>query len=200
MPAPFSASEKAEIEIALLTVGLEHFVRHGIRRARIDDICKDVGISKGSFYAFFPSKEDLFIAIGDARRAEHMAELFAMLDNMEGDERTRVGRLFDSIVKLMETNALMQVMSDQGEMARLKRKITPERLTNDQEVGDAFYRKVAEVWNEKGFGASLEASVLADIMTVVAALTLQQKIFPAEPYESAKALLREMVVARLAGD
>lgn len=200
MAAPFSDAERQEIRKALLDVGLQHFARHGIGRARVDDICRDAGISKGSFYAFFPSKEDLFIAIGDDRREMHMKALFDMLDDVSGDAGARVGRLFDRLVEMIETNTLMQVMSDSGDMARLKRKLTPERLAADAKVGEQFYGELAKRWNETRFGLHLEGKLFADMMTLIAALVMQKKTFPAEAYESAKALLRELFVMRLAGE
>ena len=200
MAAPFSTSEKDAIRAALLAAGLEQFSKHGIGRARIDDICKQVGISKGSFYAFFPSKEDLFMAIGDDQRAGHMNTLFALLEDMDGEPKARVGRLFDSLIAMMESNTLLQIISDQGDMARLKRKMTPERLAEDQEAGDAFYGRITTLWNEREFGTPLETGLFADMMTLIATLTLQQRNFPLEPYNSAKKLLRDLFVARLAGD
>lgn len=198
MAAPFTDSEKAAIRESLMDVGLKHFARHGIGRARIEDICRDAGISKGSFYAFFPSKEDLFIAIGDDRREGHMNALFEMLEDASGKPQVRVGHLFDRLVDMIESNTLMQIMSDQGDMARIKRKLTPERLKADAQVGATFYGEVARRWNATSFGVPLEPGVFADAMTLIAALAMQQKMFPAEAYESAKALLREMFVLRLA--
>ncbi|WP_157727640.1 TetR/AcrR family transcriptional regulator [Stappia sp. ES.058] len=91
MAAPFSDQDKAAIHTNLLEAGLEHFTRHGIGRARVEDICRDAGISKGSFYAFFLSKEDLFMAIGDDGRKEHMKALFEMLEDASGIAKARVG-------------------------------------------------------------------------------------------------------------
>jgi AcrR family transcriptional regulator len=200
LTAPFTDSEKTAIRKTLLDVGLKHFARHGIGRARVEDICRDAGISKGSFYAFFPSKEDLFIAIGEDRREEHMKALTDMLEEMSGDAPARVGRLFDRLIEMIETNMLMQVMSDSGDMARLQRKLTPERLAADAKVGEQFYGEVAKRWNERGFGQPIERQLFADMMTLIAALTMQKKTFPAEAYESAKALLRELFVIRFAGN
>ncbi len=198
MAAPFSEADKEVIRKTLLEVGLEHFARHGIGRARVEDICREAGISKGSFYAFFPSKEDLFIAIGDDRREDHMKALFDMLEKTRGNGGERVGRLFDRLVEMIETNMLMQIMSDPGDMARLKRGLTQERLAADAQAGERFYSDVAARWNEARFGVHLEGRIFADMMTLIAALAMQKKIFPAEAYESARALLRELFVMRFA--
>ena len=56
---------------------MTHFSRTGVRAARVGDICADVGIAKGSFYAFFASKEDLFMAIADDRDLMHKRDMMA---------------------------------------------------------------------------------------------------------------------------
>ena len=44
----------------ILRAALEVFSEHGLADARLDDIAKRAGLSKGSIYLYFPSKEELF--------------------------------------------------------------------------------------------------------------------------------------------
>ena len=46
------------------------FAEHGFETAKVQDISKVVGLSMGTIYAVFPSKEDLFRALLDARGRE----------------------------------------------------------------------------------------------------------------------------------
>lgn len=48
---------------------LEVFRRDGIDAARIDDIAKAAGVSRGTFYFHFPTKEDVLVEL--LREAEH---------------------------------------------------------------------------------------------------------------------------------
>ena len=79
MPKAFDPIEREAIRAALATIGLRHFERHGVRAARVEDICRDVGIAKGSFYAFHASKEALFMAIAAEREMQHRRDLFAFI-------------------------------------------------------------------------------------------------------------------------
>lgn len=46
----------------LLERGLRAFAEHGYAEVTIDDVCRDIGIAKGSFYRYYASKEELFFA------------------------------------------------------------------------------------------------------------------------------------------
>jgi len=53
---PGSRGNKEE---SLIQVGRELMFRHGIRRVTIEEICRVAGVSKVTFYRFFPNKLDL---------------------------------------------------------------------------------------------------------------------------------------------
>ncbi|HWH50819.1 MAG TPA: TetR/AcrR family transcriptional regulator [Gemmatimonadaceae bacterium] len=44
----------------ILNAALEVFGEHGLAAARLDDIAKRAGLSKGTIYLYFPNKEELF--------------------------------------------------------------------------------------------------------------------------------------------
>jgi AcrR family transcriptional regulator len=56
------------------------FLRDGYDGASMSDVAREAGVSKGTLYVYFPSKEALFeaqIRDGRARQAEHLAKLTA---------------------------------------------------------------------------------------------------------------------------
>ena len=67
----FSDAEREAISAALLRQGVRLFCEYGPRKVTIDEIAKAVGIAKGSFYAFYGSKEELYFSIL-ARRQQDM--------------------------------------------------------------------------------------------------------------------------------
>src|SRR5437868_12611503 len=44
----------------ILSAALEVFGEHGLATARLEDIAKRAGLSKGTIYLYFPNKEELF--------------------------------------------------------------------------------------------------------------------------------------------
>lgn len=59
----FSEQEKEIINKKLLLEGERLFTMYGLKKVTVDDLVAAVNISKGSFYAFYPSKEHLYIEI-----------------------------------------------------------------------------------------------------------------------------------------
>src|SRR5260370_37832277 len=58
------------LETQLLAAAEVEFARRGVEAARIDDIVRRAGRSKGSFYQYFASKEDAFGQISQALLAQ----------------------------------------------------------------------------------------------------------------------------------
>ena len=53
---------KTERPAAILQAALEEFSAKGFAATRLDDVAARAGITKGTIYLYFPSKEDLFVA------------------------------------------------------------------------------------------------------------------------------------------
>lgn len=59
----FSTIEKENIYASLIESCEKEWCEVGYRKTKIDSLCFDAGISKGSFYLFFSSKEDIFCEV-----------------------------------------------------------------------------------------------------------------------------------------
>lgn len=55
--------KNGNVKEKLLRAGSESFLSKSYTAARVDEICKAAGVSKGSFFHYFKSKEDLAIAV-----------------------------------------------------------------------------------------------------------------------------------------
>lgn len=63
MGRSFTEEEKKHLEQQMYEVGRKCLITYGVQRTKIEDITREVGISKGSFYLFFDSKEEFFFRI-----------------------------------------------------------------------------------------------------------------------------------------
>lgn len=78
---------------ALETVGIELFTTHGFERTSVDDIAEAAGVSRRTFFRYFPAKAD--VVWGDFDRAvealrAHLATMPADVDLMEALRRAVV--------------------------------------------------------------------------------------------------------------
>ena len=63
MPRSFTEREKENIKRSLQEACKQSWTQYGYKKTSVDDLCKQVGISKGAFYIFFESKEALFCEV-----------------------------------------------------------------------------------------------------------------------------------------
>ena len=198
MPKAFGEAEREEIRAALQAAGLVRFERSGVRAARIDDICRDVGIAKGSFYAFFDSKEDLFMSVVEDREQVHQADMYAFLAEAAGSVRDRAGTFFDLVVRKIESDPILNLLITHNEVPHLVRKLGPERFVASQERDKAFAAEAVSRWR-KSTGVSVKPGDLLSLLTITLALVAQRSQMPADHYQNAVALLRDVFVHRFAG-
>lgn len=199
MPKAFDDTERKTIRAAMMTTGLRHFERAGLRAARIDDICRDVGVAKGSFYAFFPSKEELFMAIVEAREEQHRADMFAFISGASGTAAHRAGRFFDLLRDKIEDDPVLNLLLVSHEIPYLVRKLGAERFAASQRQDRDFVAEAARRWNAGG-GERISAADLLGLMTITLSLVAQRHQMTAEQYGPAVALLRELFISRLTGN
>jgi AcrR family transcriptional regulator len=198
MPKAFDDAERETIRSAMMTAGLKHFERAGLRAARIDDICRDVGIAKGSFYAFFVSKEDLFMAIVEAREEQHRDDMFAFISAASGTMPHRAGRFFDLLIGKIESDPVLNLLLVSNEIPYLVRKLGAERFEASQQQDRDFAAEAARRWNTAG-GGQVSAADLLGLMTIALSLAAQRHQMTTEQYNPTVALLRELFITRLTG-
>lgn len=78
MPAIFSEGERRELRRRMVDVGWDRLLSGGYRALRVEDVAREVGLAKGTFYHFFPSKDDFVCELV----AENRRALAAGLDEL----------------------------------------------------------------------------------------------------------------------
>ena len=83
MPKMYSPEEREHIEKRLLETAGECLSLYGVRRTTVDEIVKRAHIAKGSFYLFYSSKEELFLALLDSFILSLEGTYLEMLQNLD---------------------------------------------------------------------------------------------------------------------
>ncbi|MBI5103549.1 MAG: TetR/AcrR family transcriptional regulator, partial [Solirubrobacterales bacterium] len=65
------------------------FARRGLDRASVDEVAADAGFTKGAVYANFASKEELFLAMLDARFAQRLEAMDRLLAEADPEQQAR---------------------------------------------------------------------------------------------------------------
>jgi AcrR family transcriptional regulator len=87
----------AERKTQILDTAAVVFAQHGFHQARIDDIVKASGLSKGAIYWYFKSKDDIIFALVQRVFDQEMHALHALLDQ-PGTVRERLMSYIEHVV------------------------------------------------------------------------------------------------------
>lgn len=74
--------KKREVEAELSRVAMELFARHGFDAVTVEAIAEAAGVSRRTFFRYFPTKEDVFFA----RRRSQTERLAALVGSPRGAE------------------------------------------------------------------------------------------------------------------
>ncbi len=147
--------------VALLDAAREEFARHGLERARVGDIARRGGISKGGFYLHFAAKEEAFREVV-SRFLGALEERARRRDELEERSRPAQGRSFrDAAVAAVaaDVDLLDLLWRNRRILAALDG--APDRLRRDL---DDILRKIrALVARRMADGTSAGAGIRGDV-------------------------------------
>lgn len=146
MPKAFSNQEKEIIRRRLHEKGTQIFETYGLKKTSVDDLTKAVGISKGAFYLFYESKEELFMEILEELERQQRNLILQMKISAQDDPLESLTKLLKAFINSWIEFPLLANLK-QADYEYFLRKIPPQRLDthihHDQEFMRAFIEKIS---------------------------------------------------------
>ncbi|HEX5943728.1 MAG TPA: TetR/AcrR family transcriptional regulator, partial [Anaerolineales bacterium] len=127
MPKAFSEHEKDAIRASLREKGKILFERQGIKKTSVDELAQAAGISKGAFYLFYESKEELLMEILEGLEADFRTRIFEFSISPKREARQRLGRLFQDVMLAWDEYPLLKNFG-RAEYEYLARKLPAKRI------------------------------------------------------------------------
>ncbi|MAG37120.1 MAG: hypothetical protein CL878_12865 [Dehalococcoidia bacterium] len=167
----------------ILEAACEVLVNKGWRNTTMRDICREAGLSAGAVYNYFPSKEDIIVALGEQSEERNRS----MLGPAQGEEASWLGAV-EGLLQAARWAAQM-VGQNQSTSFNLDLEIWVEGLTNDRinkGVRDAGYSIVSPIVEavkadqERGvIRADLDAEYVGHVvLSLVIGLEVQKALQP----------------------
>lgn len=127
--ARITSEQRKKIQETLLEKGKELFIQYGFSKTSIDDIVNACGIAKGSFYTYYPSKEELFYAV--LRREEEVKnEIISEIMQESLPPKELLIRFFEKSFITIEQSPFLLSLYQRGEYERIIKRIPKELLDN----------------------------------------------------------------------
>ena len=82
--------DPAERRQELLTIAMELFQEKGYEQTMVQDICKQAGVAKGTFFYYFPTKEDVLKAIFEEWMKKFVGEYTRRAEGLDTVQKLRL--------------------------------------------------------------------------------------------------------------
>jgi AcrR family transcriptional regulator len=196
LPRGFTDAEKARIRAQLLAQGRTFLATTGIRKTSVDDLTAAVHISKGAFYLFFPSKEELFLTLFEQMEAAYHAALLEVAEQAVGSPQERLHAFFAQAFSLWRSSPLFRHFGE-DEYGYLLRKLPPDRVEAALHTDERFVAALLARWHAQGIAISLSAAEFTGLLRALFFVSLHaEDIGPV--YPATFALLIDLLVGHLA--
>lgn len=137
----------------ILKASFELFAKYGIRSVSMDDICKDMGISKKTLYQFVSSKEDLLGKMLDTERKGQLRVMRSIEKENHNaiDSLLEVSKVLSQKLAKISPNMAFDLFKYYPEIfkkhSQTKRKLLTARIVSNLNSGikDGLYRKDLDV-------------------------------------------------------
>jgi len=182
MPKGFSDKERQIITERLIEHAKNFLVTHGIRKTSVEDLTRAAGISKGAFYLFYNSKEELFFEIMEGMDREIRETVFGgdfVIPGMTPKESFK-HKLREGL-RFMEENPALGKFDNEDFMLLL-RKLPEEKLARHAQRDDEEFGELVETWKSQGYLKPLPTGPIVTLIKSIFVLALQrQEIGPGYP-------------------
>lgn len=139
MPKSYTEQERAYIKSRLKEEAGKCLEKYGIRKTTVDELVNRVKIPKGTFYLFYPSKEQLFFEVILEQHEILEQKLTKTVEQFDFSTATRE-QLTDLLFHFYKSTEGIPIlkMLHSGEMELLARRLPPdvleEHMGHDQEM------------------------------------------------------------------
>ncbi len=197
MPRAFTDAEKERIKSRLIEAGKRLINRSGIRGLVVDDAARESGISKGSFYSFFPSREDFILSVFESWEAQYRGELIRRISEEEGGARERLTSFFQGAIEMIDKEPGLSRLGFK-EVERLIESLPPERIAAHQANDSKVLEETFADWAKRGLIDAEALGALAGIGSAIFSMALHKDDFPPGSYAPAMRLIAEALAMRIA--
>ncbi|HZD60765.1 MAG TPA: TetR/AcrR family transcriptional regulator [Anaerolineae bacterium] len=198
MARAFTQSEREVIRQKLIEKGREAFSTFGLKKTSVDDLTQAVGISKGSFYAFFRSKEDLYLEIIEAEESRFREQVIARTISNQPITKHTIKNFILEGLRVMETNPLFRRMYEKNEFDQVLRAVSPERLAKHIQSDEDWLSKLIETWQEQGLVVDADPKAIAGVIKLIVVSSFLKDSIGGKSYPEAINLLADLVASGLA--
>lgn len=192
MPKAFSEHEKETIRAQMREKGKKLFEKQGLKKTSVDELTEAVGISKGAFYLFYESKEELFLEILEELEKDFRSGIFDFSISPQEDVRTLLAKLLKSALLTWDRYPLLKNFG-MAEYEYLARKLPAERIQAHINQDNEFVGKFIKRIKREGIAVKAAPRVVSNLMKSLFFVSLHRDEMGESDYVETMEVLTDLV-------
>ncbi len=196
MPKAFNEVERERITEKLIAAGQRIINRAGVRGLVVDEVTREAGISKGSFYSFFPSREDFILSVFEAWEEQYRGELIRQITDGTGTPRERVEKFFLGAFDILQREPGLAATGPK-EIQALVDRLPPERIKAHQARDTRVLEEAFARWADRGLLATDLQEAFRGLVPALFSIAMHREDFPPGSYAPAVKLIAESLALRI---
>ena len=197
MPRPFTEPDRARIQAKLIAAGKRVLNSAGIRLLVVDDVAREAGISKGSFYSFYPSREEFILSVFESWETEYRGALIREVTNATGTPRERIERFFLGAFEILEREPGLARLGMKDIQSVIER-LPPERIAAHQAEDNRVLEETFGKWVSEGLLDPAASAALKGLVPALFSIAMHKEDFPPDSYHPTVKLIAEALAMRIA--
>jgi AcrR family transcriptional regulator len=193
----FTPAEKELIRNSLLEQGRELFGRHGLRKVGIKELADAAGIAPGSFYKFFPSKEELYFAIIEEDEAKIKKEMLGFLLRQERITPAVFKEFLRRALATAEQYPLIMRLYDGADYRLLLRRLPAAKIERHIHKDAEGLLPLVEHWQTQGVMVKADPRAVSGLLRLFFLATLHQQEIGEEDYPRTMDLFMDLLAGGL---
>lgn len=196
MPRAFSEKEKEVIREQMREKSKRLFELHGLRKTSVEEITQATGISKGAFYLFYDSKEELFLEIMEQMETELRESVLEQALQPKEDARENVRRILSRFILTYDAFPLVKSFSE-ADFDYLLRKLPAERLQAHMNQDNKFFDSLIKKVKREGIPLRVPPRVAMNLVLCLFLVSLHRQEFGEEAYAETIRILTDLVAGAI---
>jgi AcrR family transcriptional regulator len=199
MPKAFSESEKEIIRAQMREKGKKLFEKQGVKKTSVDELSQAVGISKGAFYLFYESKEELFLDVLEQLEQDIQSRILEYSIKPKADTKKNVSDMLKAFLLTRESYPLLKNFG-KTEFEYLLRKVPPEwvmkHANKDEEFIDQFIKKI----KKEGIAVKASPRVVSNLIKTLFFTSLYLEELGQEAFQETMDVMINLVAGYIVGE
>ena len=199
MPKAWSKQEKEIIKKTIINESKKLFEKYGLQKTTVDEIVRAARISKGSFYLFYGSKEELYFDVLETVEGEFREKMFENAFKTEKNKRKSFKAFLNQMIDLLITMPLYkEINSTNYEL--LLQKLPDETLKKHIESDQEDISKYFSYWMEQGWMRKVDMEALNGLLLSLIYIVIHRDDFEGTNFEATKELWIDALASYLITD